>query len=70
MVSSSSFFQLRARLAGRSGELKPGRYRLARDMSYAAVLDRLEQGLPPNVVQVDDPRGALARARSRRWSSA
>jgi UPF0755 protein len=61
IVSSSSFFQLRARLAGRSDELKPGRYTLARDMSFMAVLDRLEQGLPPNVVQIAIPEG-LSRA--------
>ena len=61
VVSSSSFFQLRARLAGRSGELKPGRYTLARDMSFVAVLDALEQGLPPNVVQIGIPEG-LSRA--------
>jgi hypothetical protein len=57
VVSSSSFFQLRARLAGRSDELKPGRYTLARDMSFTAVLDKLEQGLPPNVVRVVIPEG-------------
>ena len=57
---SSSFFQLRARLAGRSGDLKPGRYTLARDMSYAPSLDQLEQGLPPNVVAGRDPRGPVA----------
>ncbi|MEA2420473.1 MAG: hypothetical protein QOE60_2679, partial [Thermoleophilaceae bacterium] len=57
VVSSSSFFQLRARLAGRSGNLKPGSYTLARDMSFTAALDRLEQGLPPNVVQITIPEG-------------
>jgi UPF0755 protein len=57
VVSSSSFFQLRARLAGRSGNLKPGNYTLARDMSFIAALDRLEQGLPPDVVQVTIPEG-------------
>jgi UPF0755 protein len=61
VVSSSSFFQLRARLAGRSGDLKPGRYTLAHDMKYTAVLDRLEQGLPPNVVQVTIPEGRSRR---------
>ena len=61
VVSSSSFFQLRARLAGRSDELKPGRYTLARDMSFMAVLDRLEEGLPPDVVQIAIPEG-LSRA--------
>jgi UPF0755 protein len=57
VVSSSSFFQLRARLAGRSGDLKPGNYTLARDMSFIAALDRLEQGLPPDVVQIAIPEG-------------
>jgi uncharacterized YceG family protein len=57
VVSSSSFFQLRARLAGRTDELKPGRYTLARDMSFTAVLDKLEQGLPPNIVRVVIPEG-------------
>jgi uncharacterized YceG family protein len=61
VVSSSSFFQLRARIAGRSGDLKPGRYTLARDMSYVAVLDQLEQGLPPNVIQVTIPEGRSRR---------
>jgi peptidoglycan lytic transglycosylase G len=57
VVSSSSFFQLRARLAGRSGSLKPGNYTLARDMSFMGALDRLEEGLPPNVVQIGIPEG-------------
>jgi UPF0755 protein len=61
VISSSTFFQLRARLAGRSGDLKPGRYVLARDMSYGAVLDKLEQGLPPNVVRVTIPEGLSRR---------
>jgi UPF0755 protein len=61
VISNSSFFELRARLAGRSGDLKPGRYILARDMSFAAVLDRLEQGLPENVVQVTIPEGHSRR---------
>jgi uncharacterized YceG family protein len=65
VVSSSSFFQLRARLAGRSGNLKPGNYTLARDMSFIAALDRLEQGLPPDVVQVTIPEG-LSRAEAAR----
>jgi UPF0755 protein len=57
VVSSSTFFQLRARLAGRSNSLKPGSYTLARDMKYTSVLDKLEQGLPPNVVRVVIPEG-------------
>jgi UPF0755 protein len=61
VISSSRFFQLRARLAGRSGGLKPGHYHLRRDMRYTAVLDRLEQGLPPNVVRVTIPEGLSRR---------
>jgi UPF0755 protein len=61
VISSASFFELRARLAGRTGDLKPGRYVLASNMSYVDVLDRLEQGLPPNVVQVTIPEGRSRR---------
>ena len=61
VVSSATFFQLRARLAGSSGDLKPGRYTLARDMRYTTVLDRLEEGLPPNVVQITIPEGRSRR---------
>jgi UPF0755 protein len=65
VVKSSSFFQLRARLAGRSGKLKPGTYNLRLDMKYTAVLDELEQGLPPNVVSIGIPEG-LSRTEIRR----
>jgi len=57
VIESASFFELRARLAGRGGELKPGPYDLKADMSYVAVLDRLEEGVPPNVVVVTVPEG-------------
>jgi UPF0755 protein len=57
VVDSSTFFSLRARLAGRSGDLKPGPYTLQSDMAYTDVLDTLEQGVPPNVVMVTVPEG-------------
>jgi UPF0755 protein len=57
VIASASFFELRARLAGRSGNLRPGPYELRQDMPYLAVLDRLEEGVPPNVVQVTIPEG-------------
>ncbi|MGH2822674.1 MAG: endolytic transglycosylase MltG, partial [Thermoleophilaceae bacterium] len=57
VIESASFFELRARLSGRSGELKPGPYELRQDMSYASVLDRLERGVPPNVVLITVPEG-------------
>ncbi len=61
VVRSAGFFELRARLAGRSGDLKPGRYELRQDLSYMAALDALEQGVPPNVVQVTVPEGRSRR---------
>ena len=39
VIGSSTFFELRARLTGRSGDLKPGPYRLREDMSFSAALD-------------------------------
>jgi UPF0755 protein len=57
VVDSSTFFALRARIAGRSGELKPGPYNFQGDMAYTDVLDALEQGVPPNVVRVTIPEG-------------
>ena len=61
IVSSSFFFQTRARLAGRTGELKPGAYRLRHDMSFAAALDALEKGTPPNIVVLTIPEGRSRR---------
>ena len=57
VVSSSFFFELRTRLSGRSGDLKPGVYHLKRGMSYMAALDALTKGVAPNVVQVVIPEG-------------
>jgi UPF0755 protein len=57
VIDSASFFELRARLSGRSGGLRPGPYELRQDMPYVVVLDRLEEGVPPNVVQVTIPEG-------------
>ena len=64
VVSNAAFFELRARLAGRSGELKPGAFELREDMSFSAALDALEQGVPPNVVVVTIPEGLLAQGDS------
>ncbi|HEV2874902.1 MAG TPA: endolytic transglycosylase MltG [Thermoleophilaceae bacterium] len=57
VIESASFFELRARLDGRSGGLRPGPYELRQDMPYVAVLDRLEEGVPPDVVMVTIPEG-------------
>jgi peptidoglycan lytic transglycosylase G len=61
VVDSSTFFALRARIAGRSGDLKPGPYTLQSGMAHTDVLDALEQGVPPNVVRITIPEG-LPRA--------
>jgi UPF0755 protein len=61
IISSARFFELRARIAGRSDDLKPGPYRLRQNMSYDGVLDRLERGVPPDVVVVTIPEGRSRR---------
>ena len=57
VIDDAGFFQLRARLDGASGALRPGSYELRKDMSFAAALEALQQGVPPNVVQVAIPEG-------------
>ena len=62
VVGSSRFFSLRARIAGRTGDLKSGRYTLRADMAYTDVLDALEKGpAPARTINVTIPEG---RARS------
>jgi UPF0755 protein len=61
VVEDAGFFQLRARLTGHSGDLRPGSYELRKDMSFTAALDALQQGVPPNVVQVAIPEGLSRR---------
>ncbi len=61
VVASAGFFEVRARLEGRSGDLKPGSYRLREDMSFTAALDALEEGVPPNVTLVSVPEGLSRR---------
>jgi UPF0755 protein len=61
VVEDGGFFQLRARLSGHSGDLRPGSYELRKDMSFAAALDALKEGVPPNVVQVAIPEGLSRR---------
>ena len=57
VVEDAGFFQLRARLAGHSGDLRPGSYELRKDMSFTAAIDALQEGVPPNVVRVAIPEG-------------
>jgi UPF0755 protein len=61
VVSSSFFFDARATIAGKRGDLKPGSYVLKRDMSYGAAIDALAKGPPANVVTVLVPEGRSRR---------
>ncbi|HEV7846730.1 MAG TPA: endolytic transglycosylase MltG [Thermoleophilaceae bacterium] len=61
VVEDAGFFQLRARLTGHTGDLRPGAYELRKDMSFTAALDALRHGVPPNVVQVAIPEGLSRR---------
>jgi uncharacterized YceG family protein len=61
VVEDAGFFELRARLTGHTGDLRPGSYELRRDMTFTAALDELRQGVPPNVVQVAIPEGLSRR---------
>jgi peptidoglycan lytic transglycosylase G len=61
VVSSGFLFELRATLAGKRGDLKPGSYRLKRDMSYAAALDALTKGPGSSLVNVTIPEGRSRR---------
>ncbi|MDQ6750616.1 MAG: endolytic transglycosylase MltG, partial [Actinomycetota bacterium] len=58
IVSSSFFFSLRARLSGRSADLKPGRYTLKHGMSYGAAIDALVKGpQAPKTIDLTIPEG-------------
>jgi uncharacterized YceG family protein len=57
IVSSGFFFELRATLSGKRGDLKPGSYTLREDMSYSDAIAALEQGPPQNAVRVSVPEG-------------
>ena len=61
VVANAGFFQLRARIEGHSGDLRPGSYELKEDMSFSAALTALQEGVPPDVVQVAIPEGLSRR---------
>ena len=61
VVGSAFFFEARARIAGRGGDLKAGNFLLRRDMSNIAALDLLEKGAPDDVVRVTVPEGRSRR---------
>jgi UPF0755 protein len=57
IASSGFFFELRATLSGKRGDLKPGTYTLREDMSYSAAIAALEKGPPANTIQLSVPEG-------------
>ena len=61
VVDSSSFFQLRARIAGRSGDLKPGPYTLAERHGLRRRARHARGGRAAERRDGDHPRGPLAR---------
>jgi UPF0755 protein len=64
VVASGSFFELNATLTGRRGGLRPGTYRLRRDMSNGDVITALEKGPKVKVVptvNVTVPEGLSIR---------
>jgi UPF0755 protein len=62
VVSSGLFFSVRAFLSGKRGEIRPGHFVLARDMSYGAALRVLTTKPPPvRIVRVLVPEGDSRR---------
>ncbi len=63
VVSSGFFFELRAFLEGKRGELHSGRFQLERDMSYSAAIDALSKPPPKAIaVKVVIPEGYTRHA--------
>jgi len=61
VVSNGFLFEVRATLAGRRGDLKPGVYDLRRDMSYGAAINALVHGPQRTVIEVTIPEGSSRR---------
>ncbi|HEX6455566.1 MAG TPA: endolytic transglycosylase MltG [Solirubrobacterales bacterium] len=57
VIDDSTFFQIRARLEGKSGTLYSGNFTLAHGMSYAAALDALSQPPVKRTITVTIPEG-------------
>ena len=57
VIASAFFFRTRVTLGGNRGDLKPGSYRLARDMSYGAAIDALSEGPPKDIITITIPEG-------------
>jgi UPF0755 protein len=62
VVSSGFFFELRAFLGGKRGDLHSGTFRLKQDMSYSAAITALSKPPPPKIpVKVLIPEGENRR---------
>jgi UPF0755 protein len=64
VVANATLFELNATLTGRRGDLRPGDYTLARDMSYGTVIAALQKGPKAKVVKtvpVTLPEGPSVR---------
>jgi UPF0755 protein len=62
VISSGFFFELRAFLDGKRGDLHSGTFRLKRDMSYSAAIAALSKPPPPKIpVKVLIPEGENRR---------
>jgi uncharacterized YceG family protein len=57
VIDDSTFFQIRTRLEGKSGNLYSGRFNLAHGMSYAAALDALSTPPVKRTLTVTIPEG-------------
>jgi UPF0755 protein len=57
VIASEFFFRTRVTLGGNRGDLKPGNYKLKRDMSYSAAIDALSEGPPKDIVTITIPEG-------------
>jgi uncharacterized YceG family protein len=57
VIDSSTFFQIRARLEGRTSGLYSGRFTLAHGMSYSAALDALSKPPVKHTLTVTIPEG-------------
>ncbi len=57
VIDDSTFFQIRTRLEGKSGNLYSGRFTLAHGMSYAAALDALSTPPVKRTLTVTIPEG-------------
>ncbi|HWC47431.1 MAG TPA: endolytic transglycosylase MltG [Solirubrobacterales bacterium] len=57
VIDDSTFFQIRTRLEGKSGNLYSGHFTLAHGMSYAAALDALSTAPVKRAITVTIPEG-------------